>query len=210
MHQARGLCLYQDANRLYYFVTNSAGEVRQFMIRSDKQWSAEQVRHFKLDSNAEGCVVDDYYRTLYIAEDSSGIWKYDAQPDGDLIEKVISLSWLGPLRADLEGMTIYDSGDGKGYLMVSSQGNSRYAIFDRVSNKQLETFRIEANGEVDGTSKSDGIDVSSINYGPRFPSGFFIAHDDTNESPEGTPQSQNFKVVDWRLIQKQIDKIAGK
>ena len=210
LHQTRGLCLFKDANQLYYFVTNSLGEVRQFMVNSNLHWSIEQVRHFKLDSNAEGCVADDDHGTLYIAEESSGIWKYDARPGGDRGEKIASLSWLGSLRANLEGMTIYDSGNGKGYFLVSSQDNSRYAIFDRVSNKQLETFRIEANGKIDGTSKSDGIDVSSVNYGPRFPSGFFIAHDDKNKSPDGSPQHQNFKVVDWRLIQKQIDKIAGK
>ena len=65
---------------------------------------------------------------------------------------------------------------------------------------------------IDGTTKTDGIDASSVNYGSRFPSGFFIAHDDANESPEGAPRHQNFKIVDWRVIQQQLDiiKIAAR
>ncbi|MCZ6502769.1 MAG: phytase [Gammaproteobacteria bacterium] len=205
--KARGLCLYKNNNQFYYFVISNLGEVRQFRIHSDAQWSASQVRQFSLGSSAEGCVVDDFYNKLYIAEESVGIWRYDADPKSKTVEKIIDLNWLSALKADLEGLAIYDSGDGKGYLIVSSQGNSRFVIYDRLGDKHLGTFGIEPAGDIDGTSKTDGIDASSVNYGSRFPSGFFIAHDDANESPEGVPRHQNFKIVDWRVIQQQLDKI---
>ena len=205
LHNALGLCLYKDDDQFYYFVISNLGEVRQFRIHSETRWSATQVRQFDLASNAEGCVVDDFYDKLYIAEASVGIWKYDADPKSNTAEKIISLNWFGALKGDLEGVTIYDSGDGKGYLIVSSQGNSKFAIFDRVSNKHLGTFKIEPLRDIDGTTKTDGIDATAVNYGPRFPSGFFIAQDDANESPEGAPRHQNFKIVDWRVIQQQLD-----
>ena len=50
--------------------------------------------------------------------------------------------------------------------------------------------------KIDGTTETDGIDVTSIKTS-KFPNGFFIAQDDDNDG-----LNQNFKLVDWNKILK--------
>ena len=97
-------------------------------------------------------------------------------------------------KPDFEGLTIRDDGDGKGYLITSVQGSNGYLIIDRNSLKAKMFFRIIDGNKIDGTTETDGIDVSSIKTS-KFPNGFFIAQDDDNDG-----LNQNFKLVDWNKI----------
>ena len=93
-------------------------------------------------------------------------------------------------------MTIRDDGDGNGYLIASVQGSNGYLLIDRKSLQAKTFFRIVSNELIDGTTETDGIDVSSIPTS-KFPNGFFIAQDDDNDG-----LNQNFKLVDWNKIIK--------
>ena len=98
--------------------------------------------------------------------------------------------------ADVEGVAIYDSGNGRGYLVVSSQGNNTFAIYRRDdTNAYVATFEVVDGNGVDAVSVTDGIDVTSANLGPAFPQGAFIAQDDQNDNA-----NQNFKFVPWHAI----------
>ena len=55
---------------------------------------------------------------------------------------------------------------------------------------------------IDGTTDTDGIDVTSTSLGSAFPHGLFIAQDGKNTSP--TPP-QNFKLVPWEAIAKALN-----
>ena len=60
----------------------------------------------------------------------------------------------------------------RGYLVVSSQGNNSYALFDRRSPHQYRgSVAIGHNSAkgIDGTSDTDGIAVTSAHLGERFP-----------------------------------------
>jgi uncharacterized protein (TIGR03382 family) len=61
-------------------------------------------------------------------------------------------------------------------------------------NAYLTTFRL-VDGEVDGTSDTDGIEVTSASLGPDLPSGLFVAQDGSNSGG-----NQNYKLVRWRDI----------
>ena len=99
-------------------------------------------------------------------------------------------------RPDFEGLTIRVDGDGNGYLIASIQGSNGYLLIDRKSLQAKTFFRIVSNELIDGTTETDGIDVSSIRTS-KFPNGFFIAQDDDNDG-----LNQNFKLVDWNKIIK--------
>ncbi len=203
----RGICMHEDTDgNFYYFTIHSSGAINQFRIESKNGWSARKVRQLEVGSNAEGCVVDDYHRKLYVSEEKEGIWKFDADVRGTHAEQVVALGWRDPLKSDLEGITIYDGGNGDGYLIVSSQGNSRYAIYDRRNNQFIDVFEIKDSMDIDGTSYSDGIEAISSNMGPTFPLGFFVAHDNSNVTVEGEMQNQNFKIVDWRQIKNLLER----
>ena len=69
-------------------------------------------------------------------------------------------------------------------------------IIDRKSLDAKIFFRIIDGDKIDGTTETDGIDVTSIKTS-KFPNGFFIAQDDDNDG-----LNQNFKLVDWNKILK--------
>ncbi|PYU87617.1 MAG: hypothetical protein DMG08_27670, partial [Acidobacteria bacterium] len=77
-----------------------------------------------------------------------------------------------------------------------SQGNSTYVVYRREqSNQYVKTFRIAGGNGIDGTSDTDGIDVTTAHLGPAFPHGVFVAQDGHNDNG-----NQNFKLVPWQSI----------
>lgn len=201
LEELRGLCLYKDEtnNTFHYMVINKEGGVEQYQVLTEPELTARLVRSFSLASIGEGCVADDEHHVFYVAEETVGIWRYDANPESTSRTRVARTRWRGPLKADIEGLTIYDEGDGNGFLIASSQGNDLFAVFDRRDNRYVGSFRIVDGGKVDGTTETDGIDVHSRPLGPAFPAGVFIAHDHHNTAA-GESNYQNFKLVDWRNI----------
>ena len=104
------------------------------------------------------------------------------------------------LKDDLEGLGIYDLGDGRGYIVVSSQGNDTYAVFRREGKQEyLGSFAVVADPVrgIDGISETDGLEVSSRNLGPGFEHGAMVAQDGRNVMPV---ENQNYKMVPWSAI----------
>jgi 3-phytase len=101
--------------------------------------------------------------------------------------------------ADVEGVTLVYGAKGSGYLMVSSQGDSTIAVYERAGNNAfVKRFRIAGNGSIDATSGTDGIDATSASVGPRFQHGVLVAHDATNSGG----RNSNLKYVPLEQISK--------
>jgi 3-phytase len=195
-----GSCLYRSAGtgKVYAFVNSEAGEVEQWELTDDGSGRVvgERVRSFGVESQTEGCVADAETGRLYLGEEARGIWRFGAEPDGgDTGSLIAEVSSSGPLVADVEGLAIVPAADGTGFLIASSQGDNSYAVFRlEGDNSYVGSFRI-GNGDIDGTSDTDGIDVVATPLGASFPSGVFVAQDGDND--EGT---QNFKLVPLEQI----------
>ena len=158
---------------------------------------AKLVRKIKLDSQVEGCVVDDEFGDFYIGEEKKGIWKMSLDPAKSERRLIDSVGGKYIPQPDLEGLTIYYAKNGKGYLLASSQGSSEYVVYKRgPTNSYVKTFKIVSDGKIDGTELTDGIDVTNANIGPQFPEGAFIVHD----SISSKTGNSNFKFVSWRSI----------
>jgi 3-phytase len=84
-------------------------------------------------------------------------------------------------------------------LLVSSQGDSEFAVYTRDSLAYLGRFDIDPGSAVDGCSETDGIDATSAALGSTFPRGIFICQDGWNGTP-GNSGNQNFKFVDFGSI----------
>jgi 3-phytase len=196
-----GSCMYRSpvSGKFYYFVNSQDGEVEQWELSDNGAGRVEgtKVRSFDVGSQTEGCVADDDLGHLYIGEESEGIWKYDAEPDGgDERVLVDSTGDEGHLDADVEGLAIAYGKGGGGYLVASSQGNDSFVVYRRGGdNAYVTSFQIERSNGVDGVDETDGIEVSTARLGPAFPRGVFVAQDGTND--EG---NQNYKLVPWQLI----------
>jgi len=198
-----GLCMYRSQTGNYYvFVNDPDGIVKQWQLldSGNGKIGAKLLREFSVGSQTEGCVADDESGDLYIGEEDFGIWKYSAEPDGGDERILVDQVDAGNISADVEGMALYYGPNGSGYLLVSIQGTDNYAVYERAGeNRFIGLFHVVADEEtgIDGTSETDGLDVSSANLGPAFPNGAFIAQDGRNITPD---ERQNYKFVPWERI----------
>lgn len=200
-----GLCMYRSARsgKTYVFVTDSEGPVRQWELSDagNGRVNATPVRDIPFATQTEGCVADDEVGVLYVAEEDVGLWRISAEPDGGATPtSVTTVEANEALRDDLEGIGLYDLGGGRGYLVLSSQGNNTYAVFRREgANEYVGSFAVLADPAhgIDGSSETDGLDVVSANLGGEFSHGLFIAQDGRNIAPQ---EHQNFKLVPWAAI----------
>ncbi|UYO30340.1 phytase [Bacillus halotolerans] len=203
-----GFSLYhsQKTGAFYALVTGKQGEFEQYEIADNGKGyvTGKKVRQFKLHSQTEGLVADDEYGNLYLAEEDTAIWKFNAEPSGGSQGKVIDYASGKHLTADIEGLTIYYAPDGKGYLIASSQGNNSYAMYERqAGNQYIANFEITDGEKIDGTSDTDGIDVLGFGLGPKYPYGIFVAQDGENIE-NGQAVNQNFKIVSWEQISQHL------
>lgn len=180
--------------KYYVFVSSESGQVQQWELFDNGagKVDATRVRTITVGSQAEGIVADDVLGHLYIGEESSGIWKYSAEPgDSTSRTRVDTTGSGGHLDADVEGLAIYYASDGTGYLIASSQGNNEFAVYRREGNNEyINSFRLVSGNGIDAVSDTDGIDVTNFALGPQFPNGMFIAQDNND----------NFKFVKWEAI----------
>jgi hypothetical protein len=119
---------------------------------------------------------------LFVGEENTAIYRYSAEPtDGTTAADRVTVDTVetlgGHLVADVEGLALFQTTSGAGYLLASSQGNSEFVIYDRQTLAHLGSFDLRA---VSGfVSRTDGIDVLSTGLGTQFPNGIFVAqHDD--------------------------------
>ncbi|MEL6252335.1 MAG: phytase [Bacteroidota bacterium] len=210
-----GFCFYQEkeSEKSYVFINGKNGRMQQFelLVNEKKKVEVEKVRDVIFDSQVEGMVVDAQYGNLYVGEEGEGIWKLSAKADGGSTKSLISMSGEDnpAISYDIEGLAIYQKGD-RGYLLASSQGNFSYAVFDRLGeNAYIGSFIIEENEVLDGVEETDGIEVSHFPLGEEFPEGIFVAQDGFNYEGDSL-KPQNFKIVDWREIEKKLIKGESK
>ncbi|MFJ5224327.1 phytase [Streptomyces sp. NPDC088400] len=179
----------------------------------------------------EGMRVDPANGVLYAGQENVGVWRINADLTGrpTLIDKVRDYGvpytqdpatgecvpgedpgFGGKhLVADVEGITLIERPDGSGHLVVSSQGDSTFAMYDRdpaKGNKFTAGFRVGAgSGEnaIDGADGTDSLEIVNKPFGNRYPQGLAVFQDgiDTPEvaGPDGEPrEGSNYKYVDLR------------
>jgi 3-phytase len=204
-----GLCMYRSAEdgRTFVFINGDDTRQRQWELvaSGNGKVSAKHVRDMTFDSQTEGCVADDQSGALYVNEEDVGLWRMSASPDGGDTKTIVERIADNPaVKDDYEGLGIYDLGDGRGYLVVSSQGNDSYAVYRREGKQEyLGSFAVVADPlrGIDGISETDGLEVTSRNLGPGFEHGAMIAQDGRNVMPV---ENQNYKYVPWESIAKAL------
>jgi hypothetical protein len=103
---------------------------------------------------------------------------------------------------DAEGVDIYYGHGATGYVIVSSQGDDRYAVYSMTGhNRSLGTFLVRGVG-VDDINGSDGLAVTNRPVG-RYRQGLLVSHDDTRAAPVSTrtatpPTSPSSTGETWR------------
>lgn len=221
-HSTRlGIFRLEEKNgKVTYRTTDTLDLPREFRLPDGSTWSpcAEPGE----DPQVEGMVVDAEAGVLYVAQEDVALWRinlaggtfssiprivervrefgqpatYDAETEECTVEYTNGFG--GRITADVEGATIYPTGKRDGYLIVSSQGDSRFFVYDRRTNKPVTIFSVVDGKKADGVQHSDGAAVTSVGL-PGYPKGLLVLHDGEN-TPDGERTSTNFKFVDWRSL----------
>lgn len=200
-----GLCMFKDAAGAIYAIPNDKdGTFLQYRLSADAgQIKGELVRQFKVASQPEGCVADDRNQRLFVGEEDVAVWALDVRADAPtLLEQVIAAGEV--VHDDIEGLAIYQ-GATRNYLVISSQGNDSYVVLDATAPYAVRgAFRIGLNAQlgIDGTSETDGLDVTSANLGGIWSSGMLVVQDGRKRMPE---DRQNYKYLPWTAVADALD-----
>ena len=197
-----GICMYQDESDQPWVVLNGKdGLFVQFELQPD--YSVSEARRWRTRTQPEGCVADDEAGVLYIGEEEYGVWRLAADPSQPANPVSFAAIGDGVMQADVEGLAVYRTadqatGEAETYLVVSSQGDNSYAVYDVASGAHRGSFRIGGHPDIDGTSETDGIEVSSTPL-PGFPEGVLVVQDGDNPG-----ENQNFKLVSWVDVRRAL------
>lgn len=197
-----GLCMSIKDQQVSVWINDTDGKFQGYQLKfATENISAVNTIEWKVPSQPEGCVVDDETQRLFYGEEATGVWlkQIDSNKPDTFIAGIVPT-----LAADIEGMGLYKL-DGKNYLIVSSQGNNRYAVYAVDDNNQfLGAFDIVNNWQnmVDGVSETDGLAVTSTALGEQLPNGLLVVQDGRNVMPKAP---QNFKLVDGTLLKNWIN-----
>ncbi|UCF09982.1 MAG: phytase [Candidatus Bipolaricaulota bacterium] len=179
-HRNYGMCLYKSplTGKFYAFATSKGDGVAQYELVDNGQGQITPVYVRGWDQRkCEGAVADDELGYVYICEEPTGVWRYDAEPDGSIEgTHVVIVGGEESFKKDTEGVTLYYAQDG-GYLIVSSQGSDTFFVYDRhPPHAFVKSFQI-----ID-VNDTDGIDVTNVALSDEFPFGIFTCHDDGRPS----------------------------
>lgn len=197
--EAYGFCFGQDhGGEVFAYMIEKSGFVRELTLSfADGKATSKITREYKLATQPEGCVVDDRTGRLYVGEENTGIWLFDLDADNFAPQRFANINGR-ELVADVEGLALAAEGENGGYLVASSQGDNAYVLYDLVTGTYVNRFRL-VDGDIDGTSETDGIEVILGDFGPAYPEGLMVMQDGANEG--GT---QNFKLVSWSKIKAAV------
>ncbi len=199
-----GACLHRTPQGgLDAIVNDKDGRFQQYRItRVDGRFGAELARSWRLASQPEGCVADERTGLLFMGEEKRGLWVAEADAATPMTPRLV-LPVGGPLHADVEGMGIYHGKTGS-WVVVSSQGNDSYVVLDATAPFTVRgAFRIgiDAARGIDGTSETDGLEVTSARLGEPYGKGLLVVQDGHKRLPDGP---QNFKLVAWEDVAKAL------
>lgn len=198
-----GVCVGKRGGDTILVATSKIGEVKAWRLAPSAEGvNAEVIASYALGSIAEGCVIDGAANAYYVGQELRGVWRVGVD-DADGTKRVlVDEVGAGRLVADVEGLALWEGADGGGYLVVSVQGRSVFAVYDRAApNAYRGVFRVGAGPGGDAVTGTDGIAVSSANLGADFPRGLIVVQDDINTDPKAT---QNFKYASWADVAKAL------
>ena len=187
-----GFCLRRAGDAVHAFSALKDGTVEEYRLTfPGGELRSEHLRTRRIPTQIEGCVADPRDGTLYVGEETGGLWRFAAEATrGALVFPIDNLY----LVADLEGLALVPQGADGGWLVASSQGDNAFAVFRLPGLEPVGRFRVVA-GQFGSVEETDGIELLAGDFGPQFREGLFVAQDGHNQ-----PAAQNFKLVSWAAI----------
>jgi 3-phytase len=150
----------------YRLIDDGTGTVRAVFTRSFGNWSGKK--------EIEALAVDNELGFVYYSDENTGIRKYHADPLADDADEELALFGTEGFAEDREGISIYRTGRGTGYILVSDQQNNAFRVFSREGTPGKPHDHALLTTIDVSTIESDGSDVTEVAL-PGFPHGVFVA-----------------------------------
>lgn len=183
-----GIALYQRPADQATFVImgrktgpTDGGYLWQYQLKADSTGAlqANLVRKFGKFSGQkeiESIAVDHELGYVYYSDEGVGVRKYYADPEKGNEE--LALFGTDGFKDDHEGISIYNTGNGSGFILVSDQQASQFHVFSREGtannpheHKLLKVVKLDIR-------ESDGSEITSVPLNDTFKKGLFVAMSD--------------------------------
>jgi 3-phytase len=197
LHLPMGIALYKrptDGN-IYAIVGRKEGPQTNYLYQyllydSSGIVKAELVRKFGAYSGKkeiESIAVDQKLGYVYYSDEQFGIRKYYADPDSSNHE--LGLFGNGEFKEDNEGISIYESSETTGYILVSNQSDNSFNIYPREGTPNNPHEHNLIKRIPFSTNNSDGSEITAVEL-PGFKGGLFVAMSD----------NKTFQFYSWQQI----------
>ena len=196
-----GIALYSTSDGVLYAIVGRTdgpleGYLWQYRIEDAGNGNVKlvKVREFGKYSGVkeiEAIAVDNELGFVYYADEAFGVRKYYANPA--MGNEELALFGTDDFGRDIEGISIYKTDDKTGYILISDQQVGTFNIYPREGTLEDQNRHQLIKSVELMTLESDGSEVSSMNLGPEFPKGIFVA----------MSTDKTFHIYDWRDIASQ-------
>lgn len=157
----------------------SEGYLAQYRLDDDGGGRVRMtlVRHFGAYSGRkeiEAIAVDAELGYVYYSDERVGVRKYQADPDATDADRELALFATEGFAADHEGIAIYRTGPGTGYLAISDQQANAFQFFPREGTAGRPHNHPALARVPVAALECDGCEVTAEAL-PGFPGGLFVA-----------------------------------
>lgn len=154
----------------YRLTDDGNGRVKGSLVRAFGTFSGS--------GEIESIAVDDELGYVYYSDERAGIRKYQADPSLPEANRELAFFGYDSFKRDREGISIYSTGPGLGYLIVSDQQGYAFNVYPREgASGEPHTHRLITKLYL-ATIESDGSEVTSETLTPSFQTGLFVAMSD--------------------------------
>lgn len=150
----------------YRLIDDGTGTIRAVFARSFGTWSGTK--------EIEAIAVDNELGYVYYSDENYGVRKYLADPAAEDADEELAVIGRDGFAEDREGISIYATGPGTGYLIVSDQQNNAFRIYPREGAPGRPHEHALLKSVDASTIESDGSEVTATAL-PGFPGGLFVA-----------------------------------
>lgn len=187
--EVAGLCSYSSAatGRLYAFAVTAEGVVQQWeLYERDGKVDGNIVRTIPIGAGAGYCAVDATERSLYVTEETVGLWKLGAEPESDAERELVDITGTrGHLTEEIKGVAIHQAEKSPSYLLASDVAAGRINVYSTDDSKYLGSFAV--SGQLQET---EGLAATSLSLGNSLPGGMVVIAD----------QDSGYRMIAWKQI----------